>query len=232
MIQIRPSNERGEGEYGWLNTRHTFSFDQYLDPRWMGFRALRVINEDLIAPGGAFPMHPHRDMEIITYVLEGALAHKDNMGNGSIIHPGDGQRMSAGTGVRHSEANPSPKNPTHLLQIWIEPDRRGHNPGYEQKQFSDSEKRGRIRLIASPNGVDSSITIHQDAKFYAALLSPKDEVVHNVEAGRYIWLQNAKGSVELNGQTVKQGDGAAISDVQKLTIKAIEDSEILLFDLA
>jgi hypothetical protein len=232
MIQIRPSNERGDGEYGWLNTRHTFSFDQYHEPRWMGFRSLRVINEDRIAPGGAFPVHPHRDMEIITYVLEGALAHKDNMGNGSIIHPGDGQLLSAGTGVRHSEANPSPKNPAHLLQIWIQPDRKGHDSSYKQKQFADSEKRGRLRLIASPDGVDSSITIHQDAKFYATLFSPGDEVVHNIEARRFVWLQNAKGSIELNGQILTQGDGAAISYEQKLTIKAIADSELLLFDLA
>jgi quercetin 2,3-dioxygenase len=232
MIQIRPSNERGDGEYGWLNTRHTFSFDQYHEPRWMSFRSLRVINEDVIAPGGSFPMHPHRDMEIITYVLEGALAHKDNMGNGSIIHPGDGQRMSAGTGVRHSEANPSPKDPTHLLQIWIQPDRKGYDPSYEQRQFADSEKRGHLRLIASPNGADGTITIHQDARFYASLLSPGDVVIHNIEAGRFAWFQTAKGSIELNDQKLGEGDGAAISDEQKLTIKAIEDSELLLFDLA
>ena len=232
MIQIRPSNERGDGDYGWLNTRHTFSFDQYCEPRWMGFRSLRVINEDVIAPGGSFPMHPHRDLEIITYVLEGALAHKDNMGNGSIIHPGDGQLMSAGTGVRHSEANPSPKHPAHLLQIWIKPDRKGYESSYEQKQFAESEKRGRLRLIASPNGADGSLTIHQDAKFYATLLSRSDEVIHNLEAGRFAWVQNAAGSIELNGHTLKQGDGAAISDEQQLTIKATEDSELLLFDLA
>jgi quercetin 2,3-dioxygenase len=231
MIQIRPSNERGDGDYGWLNTRHTFSFDQYHEPLWMGFRSLRVINEDVIAPGGSFPMHPHRDMEIITYVLEGALAHKDNMGNGSIIHPGDGQRMSAGTGVRHSEANPSAKHSTHLFQIWIEPDRKGYESSYEQKQFAESEKRGRLRLIASPNGGDGSITIHQDAKFYATLLSPADEVIHNLAAGRFAWVQNAKGSIDLNGETIKQGDGAAISDEQQLIIKATENSELLLFDL-
>ena len=232
MIQIRPSNERGDGEYGWLNTRHTFSFDQYHDPLWVSFRSLRVINEDVIAPGGSFPMHPHRDMEIITYVLEGALAHKDNIGNGSIIHPGDGQRMSAGTGVRHSKANPSPKYPTHLLQIWIEPDRKNYDPSYEQKQFAESEKRGQLRLIASANGADGSITIHQDARFYASLFSPGDEVIHNIEAGRFAWLQNANGSIELNGRSLKKGDGAAISDEQMLTIKATEDSELLLFDLA
>ena len=198
----------------------------------MGFRSLRVINEDVIAPGGAFPMHPHRDIEIITYVLEGALAHKDNMGNGSIIHPGDGQRMSAGSGVRHSEANPSPKHPTHLLQIWIEPGRKGGDASYEQKHFAESEKRGRLRLIASPDGAHGSVTIRQDAKFYATLLSPGDELVHPVEATRFVWVQTAKGSVELNGQTLKQGDGAAISGEHQLTIKAGEESELLLFDLA
>ena len=232
MIQIRPSKERGSCEYGWLNSRHTFSFDQYHDPRWQGFRALRVINEDMIAPGGAFPMHPHRDVEIITYVIEGALAHKDNMGNGSIIHPGDGQRMSAGTGVRHSEANPSPKHPTHLLQIWIQPDRKGHDASYEQKQFAKSEKLGRLRLIASPNGAEGSVTIHQDARLYATLLRPGDEVVHHAEAGRFVWLQIARGSVALNGQTLAQGDGAAASHESRLTIRAIEESELLLFDLA
>ena len=232
MIEIRPSNERGDCEYGWLNTRHTFSFDQYHDPSWMGFRSLRVINEDVIAPGGAFPMHPHRDVEIITYVIAGALAHKDNMGNGSIIHPGDGQRMSAGTGVRHSEANPSPKYPTHLLQIWIEPDRKGHDSSYEQKQFAESEKRGRLRLIASPDGAEGSVTIHQDARFYATLLRPGDEVVHDPDAGRFVWLQIARGSIALNDRPLKQGDGAAISHEPRLTIRASEDSELLLFDLA
>ncbi len=231
MVEIRPNNERGGGDYGWLKTHHTFSFDQYRDPRWMGFRSLRVINEDWVAPGGGFPMHPHRDMEIITYVLEGALAHKDNMGNGSIIHPGDGQRMSAGTGVRHSEANPSPKDPVHLLQIWILPDRQGHAPGYEQKSFPEEERRGRLRLIASPDGSDGSVTIHQDAKLYASLLSPGHQVEHDLVPGRFGWLQIAKGSVELNGKPLKQGDGAAI-DSQKLIIKATEDVEVLLFDLA
>jgi redox-sensitive bicupin YhaK (pirin superfamily) len=232
MIRIRPSSERGDCDYGWLNTRHSFSFDQYHEPLWMGFRALRVINEDVIAPGGSFPMHPHRDIEIITYMLEGALAHKDNMGNGSIIHPGDGQRMSAGTGVRHSEANPSPKHPAHLLQIWIEPDHKGYDHSYEQKPFAASERRGRFRLIASADGADGSLTIHQDARFYATLLGPGDEVVHGLEAGRFAWLQVAKGSIELNGQSLRQGDGAAISDEQKLAIKAAGASELLLFDLA
>ena len=230
MLEIRPSNERGGGDYGWLKTHHTFSFDQYRDPNWMGFRSLRVINEDFVAPGGGFPTHPHRDMEIITYVLEGALAHKDSLGNGSIIRPGDGQRLSAGTGVRHSEANPSPKDPVHLLQIWILPDRQGHAPGYEQKSFSDEEKCGRFRLIASPDGAEGSVTIHQDAKLYVSLLSPGQRVEHELAAGRFGWLQVAKGAVELNGKALKQGDGAA-TDEPKLVIKASEDSEILLFDL-
>jgi redox-sensitive bicupin YhaK (pirin superfamily) len=231
MIQIRPSNERGGGHYAWLNTRHTFSFDQYRDPLWMGFRSLRVINEDFVAPGNGFPMHPHRDMEIITYVLNGALAHKDSMGNGSIIHPGDGQRMSAGTGVRHSEANPSTKDPVHLLQIWILPDRHGHEPGYEQKTFAEEEKRGRLRLIASPDGAEGSVTIHQDARLYVSLLGAGQQVEHALGQGRYGWLQIAKGAVELNGKALKQGDGAA-TDEQKLVIKAAEESEVLLFDLA
>ena len=232
MIQIRPSHERGGGDYGWLDTRHTFSFDQYHDPRWMGFRSLRVINEDVVAPGGAFPMHPHRDMEIITYVLEGALAHKDNTGNGAIIHPGDGQRMSAGTGVRHSEANPSPKEAVHLLQIWILPDRKGHVPSYEQKSFAESERRGRLCLIASADGADGSVTLHQDVKLYATLLGVGQQPEHNIAAGRFAWVQIARGALEINGTKLKQGDGAAIRDEQKLTIKAVEDSEALLFDLA
>ena len=231
MIQLRPSNERGGGDYGWLNTRHTFSFDQYRDPRWAGFRSLRVINEDLVAPGGGFPMHPHRDMEIITYVLDGALAHKDSMGNGSVIHPGDGQRMSAGTGVRHSEANPSTKDPVHLLQIWIMPDRQGHDPGYEQKSFPEEEKRGRLRLIASPDGADGSVTIHQEAKLYASLLSPGQQVEHRLAPGRFGWLQIARGAVELNGKALSRGDGAA-TDEPRLVIQGTEESEILLFDLA
>ena len=232
MIQIRPSNDRGGGDYSWLNTRHTFSFDHYHDPNWMSFRSLRVINEDLIAPGGSFPMHPHRDMEIITYVLEGALAHKDSMGNGSIIHPGDGQRMSAGTGVRHSEANPSPKDPVHLLQIWITPDRKGHKPGYEQRSFGKKEKQGQLRLIASPDGANGSVTIHQDAKLYASLLSSGQDIEYVLGANRFAWLQVAKGAVELNGERLSQGDGAAVSEEKRLAIKALDDAEILLFDLA
>ncbi|HEX3738357.1 MAG TPA: pirin family protein [Terriglobales bacterium] len=231
MIQIRPSNERGCAEYGWLTTRHTFSFDQYHDPGWTGFRCLRVINEDVLAPGGAFPMHPHRDMEIITYVLEGALAHKDNLGNGSIIHPGDGQRMSAGTGVRHSEANPSPKEPAHLLQIWIEADRKGHDLNYQQKPFAESRRRERFCLIASPDGSDGSVTIHQDAKLYVTLLRGGQQLEYSIAQGRGAWIQIAQGAIELNQQALSQGDGAAITDEPKLKIKAVTESEILLLDL-
>jgi redox-sensitive bicupin YhaK (pirin superfamily) len=231
MIEIRPSTARGGGDYGWLNTRHTFSFDRYHDPKWMGFRSLRVINEDWVAPGGEFPTHPHRDMEIITYVLEGELEHKDSMGNGSIIRPGDGQRMSAGTGVRHSEANSSKDKPVRLLQIWILPDRPGHQPGYEQKVFPESEKRGKLRLIASPDGENGSVSIHQDARLFVTLLSPGRQVEHKFAPGRFGWVQVAKGAVELNGKLLKQGDGAATDD-SPLTIRGTEESEVLLFDLA
>jgi len=231
MIDIRRSAERGGGDFGWLKTQHSFSFDTYHDPRFMGFRSLRVINEDWVQAGHGFPMHPHRDMEIITYVLDGAIQHQDSMGNGSIIRPGDGQRMSAGTGVRHSEANASKTEAAHLLQIWILPDRRGHEPGYEQKAFPEAEKCGRLRLIASPDGVDGSVTIHQDAKLYASLLNPGQAVKHELGKGRHVWLQVARGAVELNGQSLNQGDGAAISDEPQLTVKATKDAEVLLFDL-
>src|SRR6478609_9690677 len=204
MIQIRNRHERGHANYGWLDTSHTFSFDQYHDPRFMGFRSLRVINEDWVQGGHGFPMHPHRDMEIITYVLDGALEHKDSMGNASTIRPGDGQRMSAGTGVHHSEANASKTEPAHLLQIWILPDRRGHEPGYEQKAFPEGEKRGRLRLIASPDGADGSVTIHQDAKLFVSLLSPGQQLEHELAPGRFGWLQVAKGAVELNGNLLRQ----------------------------
>jgi hypothetical protein len=232
MVDIRRSNERGGGNFGWLNTRHSFSFDTYHDPKYMGFRSLRVINEDVVAPGEGFPTHPHRDMEIITYVLEGALEHKDSLGTGSVIRPGDGQRMSAGKGIRHSEMNASDTEKVHLLQIWIMPDRQGHEPSYEQKAFPESDKRGKFRLIAGPDGKDGSVTIHQDAKLYVSLLNPGDEVTHELGKGRHGWLQVAKGAVELNGKPLEQGDGAAISDEQKVTIKGTKDAEVLLFDLA
>jgi len=232
MINIRHSEERGGGNHGWLKTQHTFSFDQFYDPRWMGFRSLRVINEDWVAGGQGFSAHPHRDMEIITYILEGGIEHKDSLGTSSIIRPGDGQRMSAGRGIRHSEINPSPTEAAHLLQIWIMPDKTGHEPSYEQKTFPEEEKRGKLRLIASPDGKDGSVTIHQDAKLYVSLLSPGQEVKHDLGKGRHAWLQIARGSVELNGQKLVQGDGAAISEEKALSIKGAEDAEVLLFDLA
>jgi quercetin 2,3-dioxygenase len=232
MINIRRSEQRGGGNFGWLNTRHSFSFDTYHDPKYMGFRSLRVINEDVVAPGEGFPTHPHRDMEIITYVLEGALGHKDSLGTGSVIRPGDGQRMSAGRGIRHSEMNASDTDPVHLLQIWIMPDRGGIEPSYEQKSFPTEEKQGKLRVIASPDGENGSVTIHQDAKLYVSLLAPGEKVTHDLPQGRYAWLQVAKGSIELNGKQLQQGDGAAVSEEQKLTIEGKQDAEVLLFDLA
>jgi quercetin 2,3-dioxygenase len=232
MMTIRRSNERGGGDYGWLKTRYTFSFNDYSDPKWMGFRSLRVINEDWVAPSGGFPTHPHRDMEIITYVLSGKLEHKDSLGTGSVILPGDGQRMSAGRGIRHSEANPSSTESVHLLQIWILPDKQGHAPGYEQKSFPEAEKRGKFRLIASNDGADGSVRINQDAKLFVTLLAPGEEVTQALGSKRNAWLQVAKGEVELNGQKLQQGDGAAIAEENKLTVKATQESELLLFDLA
>lgn len=232
MINIRRSEQRGGGNFGWLNTRHTFSFDTYHDPKYMGFRSLRVINEDVVQAGEGFPTHPHRDMEIITYVLEGALGHKDSLGTGSVIRPGDGQRMSAGRGIRHSEMNASDTDPVHLLQIWILPDRGGIEPSYEQKSFPPEEKQGKLRVIASPNGENGSVTIHQDAKLYVSLLAPGEKVTHELATNRYAWLQVAKGSVELNGKLLQQGDGAAVSEEQRLTIEGKEDAEVLLFELA
>ena len=232
MITIRDSNDRGGGDHGWLKTQHTFSFSDYWDEKWMGFRSLRVINEDWVAPASGFPTHPHRDMEIITYVLSGQLEHKDSLGTGSVILPGDGQRMSAGRGIRHSEYNPSPTEKVHLLQIWIMPDKQGHEPGYEQKSFPEEEKRGRLRLIASRDGAEGSVKINQDAKLFVTLLSPGDEVRHALGAKRHAWLQVAKGEVELNGQKLGPGDGAAIGDEENVTIKGIKNAEVLLFDLA
>ena len=232
MILIRRSNERGGGDHGWLRTRHTFSFDRYYDPAWMGFQSLRVINEDWVAPANGFPTHPHRDMEIITYVLEGKLEHKDSLGTVGVILPGDGQRMTAGRGIRHSEQNPSPDEAVHLLQIWIMPEKNGLEPSYEQKAFPASEKRDRLRLVASPNGAEGSVTIHQDAQLYVTLLGAGKTVEHKFGAGRHGWLQVARGGVELNGHELAQGDGAAISEESKLAIQAREEAEVLLFDLA
>jgi redox-sensitive bicupin YhaK (pirin superfamily) len=232
MIQIRPSAERGGGNHGWLKTHHTFSFGDFWDPKWMGFRSLRVINEDWVAPNTGFPTHPHRDMEIITYVLEGKLEHKDSLGTGSVILPGDGQRMTAGSGIRHSEFNPSTTDSVHLLQIWIQPEKAALQPSYEQKSFPVGEKQGKLRLIASRQAADGSVKINQDAQLYVSLLKPNEEVTHELAAGRHAWLQVARGAVELNGKKLSQGDGAAITDEPKLTIKGTENAEVLLFDLA
>ena len=232
MITIRKAQERGHFDFGWLNTYHTFSFDRYHDPKHMGFRSLRVINEDIVQPEHGFPTHLHRDMEIVTYILEGALEHRDSMGNGSTIRRGDAQRMSAGTGVRHSEANPSGDMPVHLLQIWVLPEEQNLPPEYEEKKFSDDEKRNELRLIVSPNGDDGSVRIHQDANIYASVLAEGKEVVHTPANGRSAWLQVAAGSVVLNDIALKQGDGAAVTQESNLRITASEPAEVLLFDLA
>jgi quercetin 2,3-dioxygenase len=230
-IMLRPAKERGHANHGWLDTWHTFSFSDYYDPRFMGFRSLRVINEDFVAPGRGFPTHGHRDMEIITYVLEGALQHRDSLGTGSIIRPGEVQRMSAGTGVRHSEANPSATDPLHLLQIWIEPAREGIEPGYEQKAFGDADKRGRLRLVASPDGAEGSVTIHQDTRVYATLLDDEQQVVHRLVPGRHAWVHVARGALTLNGERLAAGDGAGISAESTVTLVGEQNAEALLFDL-
>jgi quercetin 2,3-dioxygenase len=232
MITIRQSRERGHFDHGWLNTYHSFSFDQYYDPRFMGFRTLRVINEDFVAPGRGFPMHAHRDMEIITYILEGALQHEDSMGNGSIIRPGDVQRMTAGTGVRHSEKNASKEESVHLLQIWILPETLNLEPGYEQKAFTDEERRGRLRLIASNDGRDGSVTVHQDVSVFASILGEDESVRYDMDQTRYGWIQVARGAIVVNGQRAAQGDGAIAMGESSLEIVAEKSSEILLFDLA
>lgn len=231
MVTLRKADERGHFDFGWLNTYHSFSFSEYYDPKFMGFRSLRVINEDRVWPGEGFPTHPHRDMEIITYVLNGALEHKDSMGNGSVIRPGDMQRMSAGTGVTHSEYNHSKEDLVHFLQIWIIPDKRGITPSYEQKLFTPEDKSGKFRLVASPDGRDGSVTIHQDVNLYATVLAAGEETSYQLQPGRYGWLQVARGKVKLNGQSLKNGDGAALSEPQSVTITATEEAEVLFFDL-
>lgn len=232
MIDIRRAKDRGHFNFGWLDTNHTFSFGEYYDPRHMGFRSLRVINEDRVAPGRGFPTHPHRDMEIISYVLAGGLEHRDSMGTGSVIRPGEVQRMSAGTGVTHSEKNHSTGEPVHFLQIWLVPQERGIKPGYEQKSYDDEEKRNRLRLIASADGREGSVTIHQDASLYAALLESGAQVTHRLEPRRHAWIQVARGAVEVNGQLLEQSDGAAISEEATLTMTGKESAEVLLFDLS
>ncbi|OGG45832.1 MAG: quercetin 2,3-dioxygenase [Candidatus Handelsmanbacteria bacterium RIFCSPLOWO2_12_FULL_64_10] len=232
MIKLRPSHERGHFNHGWLDTYHTFSFGDYHDPEHMGFRSLRVINEDRVAPGAGFGTHPHRDMEILTVVLEGALEHKDSMGNGSVIRPGQVQRMSAGTGVTHSEYNPSKAEPVHLLQIWVLPERRGIEPGYEEGEFPAEERRGKWRLIAARDGREGAVRWHQDADLYVTLLAPGEQVTHRLRPGRHAWAQVARGAVTLNGHPLRAGDGAAVSDEGVVEAQADEEAEVLLFDLA
>jgi quercetin 2,3-dioxygenase len=232
VILVRKSGERGHEDHGWLNTYHAFSFASYYDPANMGFRSLRVINEDRVTPGEGFPPHSHNNMEIISYVLEGGLEHRDSMGNGGVIRPGEVQRMSAGTGVTHSEFNASKSEGLHFLQIWLLPDQRGLQPSYEQKSFPTEQRHGKLRLIASTDGSDGAVTIHQDAKVYATLLAPGQELAYQLDPTRYVWVQVAQGAVTLNGQALHQGDAAAVSEEDKLTITAQEAAEVLLFDLA
>jgi redox-sensitive bicupin YhaK (pirin superfamily) len=232
VIEVRRSQERGLAEHGWLKSFHTFSFADYYDPQHMGFGPLRVINEDRVQPGQGFGTHGHRDMEIISYVLDGGLAHKDSMGNGSVIRPGDVQRMSAGTGVRHSEYNASDRDPVHFLQIWIEPAERGIEPSYEEKHFDEASKRGRLRLIASRDGRDGSVRIHQDADLYAALIDGAESVTHTPTTGRRQYVHVVRGAVEVNGQPLAAGDAVKISGGDnKVRIEKGRDAEVLLFDL-
>jgi redox-sensitive bicupin YhaK (pirin superfamily) len=233
MITIRPAKERGHADHGWLDTWHTFSFASYMDPRHMGFRGLRVINEDWIDAALGFPMHPHDNMEIVTYVLEGSLQHKDSLGNGGVIVPGNLQRMSAGTGIRHSEFNPSRSERTHLLQIWMLPSQRGVRPSYEDKTFPLAERQGVLRLVASPDGRQGSIRLNADALLYAATLGANEQVVHVNPRGRHVWLQVARGGLTLNQHALKAGDGVSTSDAGRLALTAgAAGTEVLLFDLA
>ena len=232
MIVRRPAEARGRADFGWLDSRHTFSFGEYYDPKHMGFRALRVINEDRVMPGHGFGTHPHQDMEILSYVLEGALQHKDSMGTGSVIAPGDVQRMSAGTGVLHSESNASAIDAVHFLQIWLLPDRQGMKPGYEQKRFETAEEEGRLRLVGSRDGRDGAVTIHQDVDLYAGIFKPGETTQLDLRPGRHAWIQVARGGVILNGEPLQQGDGAAVANEARLDLVATAESEILVFDLA
>jgi redox-sensitive bicupin YhaK (pirin superfamily) len=232
MIEIRPAAERGHANHGWLDSRHTFSFADYYEPEFMGFGPLRVINEDRVQPGQGFGTHSHRDMEIISYVLEGALEHKYNIGNGSVLRPGFVQRMSAGTGVSHSEFNHSKSDLVHFLQIWIIPERGGMRPSYEEREFANGEKQGKLRLVASRDGRDGSVVVHQDVDLYAALLAPGDRPEHAPKAGRRVWIQVARGAVDVNGTALAAGDGAAIVEEEKVAIRGTADAEVLLFDMA
>lgn len=232
MIDVLPRDERGEARMGWLDSKHSFSFGHYYNPHRMGFRALRVINEDRIIPGAGFPTHGHNDMEIISYVLDGALEHKDTLGTSSVIRPGEVQRMSAGTGIRHSEFNHSKTEGAHFLQIWLLPGEAGIAPGYEQKAFSTEERQGKLRLVGSPEGRDGSLTIHQDVDLYASLLEEGETVSLDLQPDRHAWVQVARGRVKLNGTVLKEGDGAAVSSEPRIEIVGEAPSEILVFDLA
>ncbi len=232
MLTLRRAADRGRTRLDWLDSRHTFSFGDYHDPRHMGFRALRVINDDRVEPGQGFGTHPHRDMEIITYVLDGALQHRDSLGNGGVIAPGDAQRMSAGTGITHSEYNPSPVEPVHFLQVWILPARAGIAPGYEQRPFPEEERRGRLRLIASGTPRDGAITVHQDVDVLAARLAPGNAVSHALRPGRHAWLHVGTGALDVNGTRLAAGDGVAVSDEARLELRGVEEGDALLFDLA
>jgi redox-sensitive bicupin YhaK (pirin superfamily) len=232
MITVRSARERGHADFGWLDSRHTFSFGEYYDTRHMGFRTLRVINDDRVKAGHGFGTHPHRDMEIVSYVLEGALEHKDSMGTGSVIQPGDVQRMTAGTGVLHSEFNHSKSDAVHFLQIWILPERARLEPSYEQKNFSVEDKKNRLRLIASRDGREGSVTVHQDVAIYATVLDEGATVSHALAPGRHAWVHVARGSVELNGKALGEGDGAALSDEAHVELKGRGPAEVLVFDLA
>ena len=231
MIAVRRASERGHGQHGWLDTHHTFSFNDYYDPRHMGFRVLRVINEDRVEPGQGFGTHGHRDMEIISYVLDGALAHRDSLGNESVLRPGEFQCMTAGTGIRHGEFNPSDSEPVHFYQIWLLPERQGLAPSYDQRMFPEDERRGRFRVVASPDGRDGSLTIHQNAEVLLTSLAAGERVMHELAPGRHAWLQVLRGSAQLNGVPLQTSDGAAVSDELSLTVLATEPCEVMLFDL-
>ena len=232
MITPRPAAERGQADYGWLKSRHSFSFADYHDPRFMGFRHLRVINEDRVQPGAGFDAHPHRDMEIITYVLEGALEHRDSLGTGSVIRRGEIQRMTAGTGIIHSEFNPSATEPVHFLQIWIEPATRGLQPSYEQRSIDSLSRPGELALIAGPEVNNGALTLHQDAYLYAGRLQAEKRLTHPLSAGRHAWVQVATGALAVNGEALAAGDGAAVSSEDHIVLRAGNEADVLLFDLA
>jgi redox-sensitive bicupin YhaK (pirin superfamily) len=232
MMQVRKAAERGHGEHGWLDSWHTFSFADYYDPRHVGFRSLRVMNEDRVLPGAGFGMHPHRDMEILTFVLSGVLEHRDSLGSGAQLRPGEVQHMTAGTGVLHSETNPSAAEPVHLYQVWLLPDRRGLRPGYEQRAFPPAGRHNQFQLVAAPDGRDGALVIHQDARVYLAELDAGREVRYTLEPGRHAWLQVARGTLECNGVTLAAGDGAALSAEGEIVVRAGVPSGVILFDLA